>query len=85
MITRQKAFGERWTLSLSDLDGSQRRLLADSDLMVSSPTWSPDGKWLIVSVAAGEPDATVGALVKLEDCQIFALPYFRGNVLAWGR
>ena len=84
MITEEKVFGDRWVLYMSDMDGSNRWALADSDLWVSSPIWSPDGQWLMVSVADSDPSSTVGALISLQDCQIIPLPYLKGNIISWG-
>jgi hypothetical protein len=83
-ITEEKVFGDRWILYISDIDGSNRWALADSDLWVSSPAWSPEAKWLLVSIADKNPSSTIGALINLQDCQIIPLPYFKGNIISWG-
>jgi hypothetical protein len=83
-VTEQKVFGDRSVLSVSAIDGSNRWVLADSDLQVSSPTWSPDAEWLMVSVSDSDPYSAIGALINLQDCRIIALSQFKGNVLSWG-
>jgi Tol biopolymer transport system component len=73
---------------VSDLDGSNRKLLADDNnlYLITSPVWSPDGNWVIVSVI--DPNASQIsnprlALIRVDDCQIIPLPDLNGYVSSW--
>jgi Tol biopolymer transport system component len=66
---------DRYGLFVSDLDGSNRKLLADGDpYTVTIPTWSPDGNWVIASVhdldASHQPNPTL-ALIHVDTCRSF--------------
>jgi Tol biopolymer transport system component len=72
---------------VSNLDGSNRKLLADGDpYIVTVPAWSPDGKWIIASVH--DPDTNkhpnpMLALIQVDTCQIIPLPNLGGYVTSW--
>lgn len=78
--------GEKYSIYVSNLDGSNARLIANGDpIVVTEPFWSPDGKWLIMSVqdtSLSEYMPTL-ALVNLENCQIIPLTSLQGYVTAW--
>ena len=78
---------EKYGLFVSDLDGSNRKLLTNGDpYAVMVPVWSPDGKWIIASVH--DPDISkrpnpMLALIQVETCQIIPLPNLSGYVTSW--
>jgi len=84
-ITAESTFGDRWLTYISELDGSNRWLLADAGLWVMTPIWSPDGQWLLASVSDKDPAETIGALINLSTCQVIPLPALKGNLLSWVR
>jgi Tol biopolymer transport system component len=78
---------DKYGLFVSDLDGSNRKLLADGDpYIVTIPAWSPDGQWVIATVhdpsASAEPNSTL-ALIHVDTCQIIPVPNLRGYVTSW--
>lgn len=83
MITTEKTFGDRWLTYISELDGSNRWLVADSSLWVLTPIWSPDGQWLMAGVSDTDSGSTIGALIDLRTCQVMPLPDLKGNFLSW--
>ena len=85
ILTMQPAFGDRWLVSISELDGANPWLLGGSDLLVLSPTWSPDGQWLLALVSEKGPDKGIGALINLQTCQVTALPEIYGSILGWAK
>ena len=78
---------DKYGLFVSDLDGSNRKLLADGKAayIVTVPAWSPDGQWVIASVhdpkATNQP-ATL-TLIGIDSCQIIPLPNLSGYVTSW--
>jgi hypothetical protein len=78
---------DKYGLFVSDLDGSNRRLLADGDpYTVTIPAWSPDGNWVIASVH--DPDTTINpnptlALIQVDTCEIIPLTNLEGYVTSW--
>jgi hypothetical protein len=77
---------EKYGLFVSNLDGSNRKLLADGNpYIVTIPAWSPDGQWVIASVhdpnASNQP-ATL-ALIGVDSCQIIPVPNLSGYVSSW--
>jgi hypothetical protein len=75
-------------LYVSHLDGSERRLVVALDgRALYFPIWSPDNRWLIVSIPdLDDPSApTVQALIELESCQVIPLPDLGGEIYSWGR
>ncbi|MEA5077077.1 MAG: hypothetical protein VB013_00775 [Anaerolineaceae bacterium] len=78
--------GERYGVYISNLDGSAARLIANADpIVVTVPQWSPDGKWLIMSVqdtSLSEYMPTL-ALVNIESCKIIPLTSLQGYVTSW--
>lgn len=73
-------------LFVAPLDGSNRRLLAQLDYWgVGNPVWSPDGKWLIVSVVDTDQfsPASTPALINLETCKASPLAHIEGEVHGW--
>ena len=80
---------DKYGLFVSNLDGSNRKLLADGDpYIVTVPAWSPDGNWVIASVHSPgtnenpNPNATL-ALIHVGTCQIIPLADMSGYVSAW--
>ena len=78
--------GERYGIYISNLDGGAARLIANADpIVVTMPQWSPDGKWLIMSVqdtSLSEFMPTL-ALVNIENCMILPLTSLQGYVTSW--
>ena len=78
---------DKYGLFVANLDGSNRKLLADGDpYIVTVPAWSPDGQWVIASVH--DPDANktpnpILALIHVDTCQIIPLPNLGGYVTSW--
>ncbi|HET9906589.1 MAG TPA: hypothetical protein VFQ23_08105, partial [Anaerolineales bacterium] len=76
---------DKYGLFVSDLDGSNRKLLADGDpYTVTVPSWSPDGNWVIATVH--DPDVNKQpalALIQVDTCQIIPLPNLSGYVTSW--
>jgi hypothetical protein len=74
-------------LYVSRLNVSERRLVAAiNGRSLYFPIWSPDGRWLVLSLP--DPDDSVDqmrqALVELETCQVIPLPDLGGDVYSWG-
>jgi hypothetical protein len=72
---------------LAPLDGSSApRLLAQVEpWMVGAPVWSPDGQWLLVSIAntdSFKPEST-SALINISSCQTIPIPSFEGTAQEW--
>ncbi len=78
--------GDRYSVYISNLDGSNARLIANADpIVVTEPYWSPDGKWLMMSVqdtSLSEYMPTL-ALVNVESCQIIPITSLQGYVTSW--
>jgi hypothetical protein len=75
-------------LYTSRLDGSERRLVAAIEgRALYFPVWSPDGRWLILSLPdPNDPvDQARQALMELDTCKIIPLPDVGGDVYSWGR
>jgi Tol biopolymer transport system component len=71
------------------LDGSDRRLMAQLDaqpFFAYSPFWSPDGKWLAVSIQdanAFQPGDPSIALIQTDTCEVVPLLGLRGEIRSW--
>ena len=89
---RRLAYGARvagrmgYGVFSAGLDGSDPELIAQLDhWSVSNPVWSPDGRWLMVSVL--DTDAFIAvprpALIGLEGCAVYALSGLEGDVQGW--
>ena len=76
------AFGERWQIDISRLDGADRWALANDSLWVLNPLWSAGsgGCWPLSATDSG---STTGALINLRTCQVISLPHLEGNLLDW--
>ena len=88
------AFVERVTggidygLYVSQLDGSDRRLIAQlGHWGLSDPRWSPDGAWLIVGITNTDlPNSgVVTALINPATCEAVPLEGIEGHVQGWSR
>ena len=78
--------GEHYAVYVSDLDGSNARLIANADpLVVTNPFWSPDGKWLAVTVhdIVTENALPNVALVNPETCQVIPVTSLHGYINSW--
>jgi hypothetical protein len=85
ILTIERTFGDRWLTYVSDLDGSNRWLLADSSLWFITPIWSPDGEWILAGVSDTDQDHLSGGMVNLRTCQVVPLPALKGNFYSWIR
>ncbi len=78
--------GDKYGVYIASTDGSNARLIANADpLVVTVPQWSPDGKWLAMSVQDSTLDefrATL-TLVNPANCQIIPLTSLNGYVTSW--
>jgi TolB protein len=83
VLTSERTFGDRWLVSISDVDGSNRWQLNDSSLWVLSPMRSPDGEWLLAGVSATDSGSTIGTLINLRTCQVIPIPALKGTLLSW--
>jgi Tol biopolymer transport system component len=76
---------DKYGLFVSDLHGSNRKLLADGDpYTVTVPSWSPDGNWVIATVH--DPDVNkqpMLALIQVDSCQIIPVQHLSGYVTSW--
>ncbi len=71
---------------IARLDGSQRRLLMQLDTwMTYNPIWSPDGRWLAITVISNDAitPETTPALVNVETCQVIPLTGLNGTIEQW--
>jgi hypothetical protein len=74
---------------IARLDGSDRRLMTRLDaapFYVYNPFWSPDGKWLAVSIqdaAAFRPGDPAVALIRPDTCEAVRLNGIRGQIRSW--
>jgi len=78
--------GERYAVYISNVDGSNLKLISNADpIVITNPQWSPDGKWLILSVQDTliSPDIAVLSLVQVDTCQIIPLTFLTGSVSSW--
>jgi hypothetical protein len=76
---------DKYGLFVSDLNGSNRKLLADGNpYIVTVPAWSPDGNWVIATVHY--PDVNkqpVLALIQVDTCQIVPVLNLSGYISSW--
>jgi Tol biopolymer transport system component len=79
--------GEIYALFVSNLDSSNRKLLAQgNELVVTVPMWSPDSQWIIACVHSDNPNEIPNprlALIHVDTCQFVPLPYLSGYVGSW--
>jgi hypothetical protein len=83
----ETAFGQMsYNVFVSNPDGSARRAVAGfKTLAASATTWSPDGKWLAVSVVeeVNGNEVYSSILVQPDTCQLVLLPNLHGNINSW--
>jgi Tol biopolymer transport system component len=79
--------GDHYAIFVSNLHGGDRKLLVDGNpVLATSPLWSPDGEWVIVSVQTELPSdsmVTLPTLIQVDTCKIVPLPYMSGYVGSW--
>ena len=79
------ALGTRrlWTLDVSS--GQTAPLYSDARIAADGPAWSPDGKWLAVTISEVRGSETTENLVALQPdtCQAVPLPGLAGRVTGW--
>lgn len=79
--------GDQYAIYVANLDGSNARLVVNtSPIVTTAPQWSPDGKWLVVSVHDEQvsQNSSVLALIEIGSCQIIPLKS-KGYVSNWIR
>jgi Tol biopolymer transport system component len=71
---------------IANLDGSERHLIASFwRMLIGSYTWSPDGKWVIVSVTdVKHGDEITSFLINPDSCETIRLSNIDWVVRAWG-
>ena len=76
---------DKYSLFVSGLDGSNRKLLADgAPYTTTVPAWSPDGYWVITTVHDPDPiKQPILALIQVNTCQIILLLNLSGYVTSW--
>lgn len=78
---------DKYGLFVSDLDGSDRKQLADGNpYIVTLPVWSPDGNWVLASVHNPDADKQPNpmlALIQVDTCQVIPLPGLGGYASSW--
>jgi hypothetical protein len=75
-------------LFVSRLDGSDRWLVAALyGRALYFPIWSPDDRWLLLSLPdeSDPADGMAQALVELDTCRLIRLPGVGGDVYSWGK
>lgn len=74
-------------LYISRLDGSQRRMVAAlNGRALYFPVWSPDDRWLIVSMPELDDTGPARqALIELDTCRVIPLPDLNGEIYSWGK
>lgn len=77
--------GDHYGIFTENLDGSNKKLIVDgAPIVVTRPFWSPDGKWLIVSVNDESLEIIpMLALIEIDNCQIIPLKTIAGYVGTW--
>jgi Tol biopolymer transport system component len=77
--------GDHYGIYTANLDGSNKKLIVDAAPIVATiPQWSPDGKWLIVSMHDENFKITpVLALIEVDNCTIIPLTTLSGYVSTW--
>jgi hypothetical protein len=70
---------------IANLDGSERHLIASFwRMQIGSYTWSPDGKWVIISVTdVKHGNEITNFLINPDSCQTFRLSNIDWAVRAW--
>ncbi len=78
--------GEEYLIYAAGIDGQGKRLISNTSPFVTvHPQWSPDGKWLAVSVMdtdLSEMSPSI-ALINMETCEIVAVPSLTGSITGW--
>jgi hypothetical protein len=71
---------------IASLNGSERHLIASFwRMLIGSYTWSPDGKWVIISVTDIEHrDEITDFLINIDSCETVRLSSLDWAVRAWG-
>jgi hypothetical protein len=89
LVFGEMVSSDRYSLFVSDLDGSNRKRLTDGyPYHASDPVWSPNGKWIIVSIMDIREEiidhpVTPLALIQVDPCQIIPLSNLNGYVSSW--
>ncbi|NMB88245.1 MAG: hypothetical protein GYA17_07780 [Chloroflexi bacterium] len=76
-------FGDLWKLTVTGLDGEDRRALNDDTLSVLPQLWSPDGQWLLVSVTDPTAGVPASALINPYTGDVVPLPNLQDDAQAW--
>jgi Tol biopolymer transport system component len=88
IVFTDHVFGENgWSIFISRIDGSDRRLVADTSVPTAFiSVWSPDGQWLIINThKPGDPDGMeTPVVVNPFTCQSVRLNAIHSMVEDWG-
>jgi hypothetical protein len=78
--------GEEYLIYTAGIDGQGKRLISNTSPFVTvHPQWSPDGKWLAVSVQdtdLSEMNPSI-ALINVNTCEVLAIPSLTGAITGW--
>lgn len=86
ILYRGKDFGvASFSVKLARVDGSDERVIAETPtLNTLLGAWSPDGKYVIITVHTENGDyVDRSVLIGLEDCSVYLLPDLPGQVKGW--
>lgn len=73
-----------WSIFVSRLDGSERRLIAEPEVPTSfTSVWGPDGNWLVINTKTSD-GKQIPVLVNPISCQSAVMP-LSGAVQGWSR
>ena len=71
-----------WSIFVSRIDGSERKLLAEPEVPAFDPVWSPAGQWLILNTQNAELKQ-IPVLVNPFSCQVVHLNNINGMIEGW--
>jgi Tol biopolymer transport system component len=82
----EQMFGEpAYGIYVSNLDGSEKRLVSSLNSGVTSGAWSPDSQWLALAVMDDASGVTREAVIVQPDtCRVIRLPKLTGSIIGWG-
>jgi len=86
VLYRGKDFAvPNFSIKLAGIDGSDIRTIAETpSLNVMLGAWSPDGKWILVTVNTENGDYIFrSVLMNIGDCSVYPITYLSGQVKGW--
>ena len=78
--------GDRYAIFVADSDGKNPVLIADMfPLVATHPMWSPDSRWLMISVQDTDISEVnpVLSMVDVDNCEVIPLLNFQGYLTTW--